>query len=616
MTVKAVSLGIVLAVVLCAANVYLGLMAGMTVSASIPAAVISMGIMRGVFKRGTILENNIVQTIASAGESLAAGVIFTVPALVLAGLWADFKFWPTFFIGLLGGLLGLLFMIPLRRTLIIEEKELTYPEGVACAEILEAGQKDGGGIKYIFSALALGMAFALLQEFKLLAAKLAGAFKLKGAVFAFGVKMSVALLSVGYIVGFNVAALVFIGGFIAWFIAIPIYTVLHPELVPAGADLAQVAGDIWDSHIRYMGAGAMVVGGLWSIFKMRRSLLAGLKEALRMFAAGAGDAATERTERDLPMTVIMPALAVVIAGIFFLYWNFTGAAFTALICAVAMVVTGFLFVAVSSYIVGLVGSSNNPVSGMTIFTLLFAAALLLAFSVTGQAGMMAALVVAGVVCCAACAAGDMSQDLKTGYLVGATPRQQQIGQAIGVVVAAFVTTPVLIMLHKAYVIGSKDKLPAPQATFFKNITEAIFKHEVPWAMLIAGAVVAGLLIVLDEIARARKWPFRLYVMPVAVGIYLPFSMAVPILLGGLCKLIFGKGTSSGADRGILAASGLIAGEALIGILIAGVMLLRMSMGERATAEVLGVAAFAAVAALLAWLARPTAKPDEGAAKAE
>ncbi|MHC4253383.1 MAG: OPT family oligopeptide transporter, partial [Planctomycetota bacterium] len=312
------------------------------------------------------------------------------------------------------------------------------------------------------------------------------------------------------------------------------------------------------------------------------------------------------TEEDLPVRVILGGMAALIVGVFALYWYFTGALLTAGIATLVMVVAGFLFVAVSSYIVGLVGSSNNPVSGMTMFTLLVASLLLLAFGATGAEGMTAALVVAGVVCCAACAAGDMSQDLKTGFIVGATPRKQQMGQLLGVLVAAFVTTPVLILLDSTKGIGSAE-LPAPQADMFRRLTEALFERRVPWAMLGAGAGVATLLIVLDEIARRRRWSFRLHVMPVAVGIYLPVFMGVPILLGGIIRAARARSAGSGRpDGGVLVASGLIAGEAVTGIAMAALVLLGVSVGERTPSGILGVLAFGAVGALL-WRSagRPT-----------
>lgn len=613
-TLRAAAVGVVLAVLLCAANVYLGLMAGMTVSASIPAAVISMGILRGLFRRGTVLENNFVQTMASAGESIAAGIIFTVPALVLGGMWNDFRFWPTLAIGFLGGLLGTLFMIPLRKTLIVDEQELKYPEGVACAEILEAGERGGAGILYIFGSMAAGTVFQLLIKARLIAEEIAGAFCAKNMLVSVGLRFSPALLSVGYIVGLNVSALLFIGGALAFLVAIPVYTFFNPEVLSGANDMEQlagVAGSIWNSGIRYMGAGAMVTGGLYSIFKMRRGIAAGVRQGAAIFSRTAGVSGVAREEKDLPMKLILPLLLVGIAGVFVLYRYFTGSLLTASVATMVMVVAGFLFVAVSSYIVGLVGSSNNPVSGMTIFTLLLAALLLIAIGVTGEEGKMAALVVAGVVCCAACAAGDMSQDLKTGHLVGATPMNQQIAQIAGVAIAALVTTPVLMILNSdsANPIGSAS-LPAPQANFFKSITEAVFAGQIPWPMLFSGAGVAVLLIILDEIAARKKWPFRLYVMPVAVGVYLPISTATPILLGGLLGYFFARKPGRGVNRGVLVGSGLIAGEAVTGIAIAGLVLGGLKFDTGPESMPWAAVAFVALGVLFAALARPQPETAE------
>ena len=388
LTFASLAVGILLAAILCAANVYVGLMARMTVGASIPAAVISMAILRGIFKRGSILENNMVQTMASAGESIAAGIIFTIPAIVLTGAWTEFKFFPTLLVGILGGMLGILFMIPLRRALIIEEKELIYPCGVACSEILKTGQEGGTGVKYIFGAVGIGIVYALLMEFKILAAKITGAFHVKQVVFAAGGHLSLALVSVGYIIGLNVSVLVFMGGALAWLVGVPVYMALTDASAGSfeSMDAAyKAAENVWASKIRYMGAGAMVIGGLWSIWCMRGSIVSSLHELGRSIKKR-GRTEKKRTERNLPMTVIIPVLGVVITGIFFLYLSVTGDLLTTVVATVAMLVTAFLFVAVSSYIVGLVGSSNNPVSGMTIFTLFIAILLLLAFGIKGGAG--------------------------------------------------------------------------------------------------------------------------------------------------------------------------------------------------------------------------------------
>lgn len=578
-TVASVILGAILAVVMCAANTYLGLKAGMTVSASIPAAVISMGILRGILRRGTILENNIVQTIASAGESLAAGIIFTVPALIIAGAWTDFQFWPTTLIAMLGGSLGILFMIPLRRSLIVEEKELVFPEGVACAHVLKIGDKRGSGIWYVFSALFLGMFLkGITSALAFIKSTVEFASRLGRGLFYLGADVSAALLGVGYIVGFNISSLVFIGGAIAWLIAIPIYLGIHG--IPEGTPL-DIAWEVWSTQIRYMGVGAMIVGGLWSIIKVSRSMTRGVADAV-MGLTKPGVSGPLRTETSLEPSRVAIAVALVSIMVFGLYVYLTDSASIGIVSGVAMIIASFFFVAVSSYIVGLVGSSNNPVSGMTICTVLFASALLLVMGMSGSAGMIAALGVAGIVCCAACTAGDVSQDLKTGHLLGATPKRQQTMEILGVFVSAFAIAPVLTLLHRAYGIGTgaPESLAAPQASLFASIVRAMFTdRNLPWTMVWIGGLIGVALIALDEILRNMKSNFRAYVMPVAVGIYLPLSLSVPIFLGGAANMLVRKllkargrdGVNRANQRGLLFSSGLIAGEALMGIVIAGII---------------------------------------------
>jgi len=573
LTVAAAILGVILGVIMTSANAYVGLYAGMTVTASIPAAVISMGILRGIFRRGTILENNIVQTIASAGESLAAGIIFTMPALVLIGVWQDFKFWPVTLIAVCGGLLGVLFMIPLRKTLIVEEKELIYPEGLACAEVLEVGERGGSGVAYIFTAMGLGFIFkGWTSAISIIKGTVEHAWTSGRSLFYFGGDMSVLLVGIGYIVGLNISMLVFLGGAIGWLVGIPLYSAANG--IPAGEGLIDSAATIWSTQIRYMGVGAMIVGGLWSIIRVRHGIANGVKMALFGHREVSEFQKVKRTEQDMPQRVILGLTVVSVLAILGIYYYLTRSAGITVTSTVAMFIAGFFFVAVSSYIVGLVGSSNNPISGMTICTILFASALLLIMGMKGDSGILASLGVAGVVCCAAATAGDISQDLKTGYMVGATPKRQQAAQILGVLIPAFVIAPTLTVLHKAYGIGSTT-LPAPQARLFESIARAMFTEQtLPWRMVEYGAAIGIALIIIDEILRHRKAGFRAHVMPVAVGIYLPFSLAVPIFAGGLISLLV-KAVTRGAGyeekathRGLLYASGLIAGEAIMGILIA------------------------------------------------
>ena len=564
---SAVALGLLIGVVMTAANTYLGLYAGMTVSASIPAAIVSMGVLRGLLRRGSILENNIVQTMASAGESVAAGIIFTVPALVIAGVWQDFPFWKVTAIGMLGGVLGVLFMIPLRRTLIIEDKDLIYPEGVACARVLEAGQSGGRELVAIFVSLGGGLLFKALSGLVgLIRPVVEGAVGAGRTVLYFGTDISVALLGVGLIVGLEVASLVFAGGVIGWLVGIPLYYLSAPMPDGAPVDAAWAA---WSGQIRYMGVGAMIVGGLSSMWGIRSGMGKGLKQAL-----GGMQKATEQVERtdlDLPTPLTLSVLAAAAVATIVLYWTLTHDLAVALTAGVIMVAASFFFVAVSSYIVGLVGSSNNPVSGMTICALLFSAGVLLLFGMSGTRGIIAALGVAGVVCCAAATAGDTSQDLKTCFLVGATPWKQQAAQFVGVLAPTVVIAPVLTLLHNAYGIGTggEQSLRAPQATLFANIAQALFGDaEMPWMMVGIGMAIAIGLLVLDGILKNAGSPFRAHVMPVAVGIYLPLGLSVPIFLGGLLHRALSSYGEAATNRGVLIASGLIAGEAIAGILIA------------------------------------------------
>jgi len=615
LTLLAVGLGILLSVIMSAANTYVGLYAGMTVSASIPAAVISMGVLRGILRKGTILENNIVQTATSAGESLAAGIIFTVPALVITGIWTDFGYWETTLVALLGGLLGVLFMIPLRRALIVEEEELVYPEGVACAEVLKVGKDKGSGLFHVLMGLGVGTLFKLfVSGISFIKGTVEGGVRLYKTALYFGSDMSVMLVGVGYIVGPNIAVLVFTGGTIGWILGIPIYGLIHglPEGPPTESFY-----EVWSTQIRYMGVGAMIVGGIWSLIKVRHSIASGFRRAL--FGYGSGKAEDiERTDRDLSSRQISLGLLVVSIPIFILYGYMTGSTGIGLVAGIAMLIAAFFFVAVSSYITGLVGSSNNPVSGMVIVTVLFASILLLAFGLSGDEGILAVLVVAGVVACASCTAGDVSQDLKTGYLLKATPGKQQIAQMIGVAAAAFIIVPVLTVLHEAYGIGTGQPgaLAAPQASLFAGITSAMFgERTLPWSMVVIGAVVGLALIGIDEFLRRRGSVFRTHVMPVAVGIYLPLALAVPIVLGGAVRAIVlrtaGRSSHDGASetqhktvrRGVLFSSGLIAGESIMGILLGVLIVGGIKTPVRIVkSDIVSLLAFSAAVAALSYVA--------------
>ncbi len=562
-TVRAVVLGLVLAVILGAANAYLGLYAGMTVSASIPAAVISMAILRGLLRTGTILENNLVQTIASTGESLAAGVIFTVPALVLVGAWQDFKFWPTTLITMLGGLLGVIFMIPLRRAMIVDRPDLSYPEGVACAEVLRAGDAGGRGLIGIAAGVAVGGALKFLIEG---AGLVKGALEIAGSagrsVFYVGTSVSPALIAVGYIVKLRVAAQVFLGGALMWFIALPLLGGHE------GGDAMTTALAAGKSSIRYIGVGAMLVGGVSSIWSVRRGILGGI-QGLRGFGASAS-AQTARTDRDMSFTALLTLFIFTILGVFALYEYLLDSQVAAIASTGVMVAASFLFVAVATYIVGLVGSSNSPVSGMTICALLLASGVMLAVGVRGESAMLAVLGVAGVVCCAACTSGDIAQDLKTGQLVGATPARQQWMQVLSVIVPSFVFAPVLSLLHQNGGIG--EKWQAPQATLFASLTKGFFGDgDLPLNLVYIGVGIGVASLAINAILARTTNPFRLYLMPVAVGMYLPLTVTTPILIGGILHWVVSRGNEDDAkDSGVLFGSGLIAGEALMGIGLAAV----------------------------------------------
>jgi len=572
-----------LAILFCGANAYLGLKAGLTVSASIPAAVVSMGLFKLIRSRtegSSLLENNLVQTITSTGETLAGGIIFTVPALVMTKVWTGFDYWTVTLIAMTGGLLGILFMIPLRKVLIADPaSELTYPEGVACAEVLRTGDRGGSGVALVAGALGLGVLYKFLTNgVRVLKGSVEGVLPAGKSGLYFGSDLSPALLGVGYIVGLNVAALVFIGGALGWLVGIPILMAMGEA--PEGA-LVDRVWDLWSTRIRYVGVGGMVVGGLWSIFSIRQGIARGVREvAARFTGGGESQENVPRTKRDMQGGAILTIFGATILTVLLVYRNLTGSLTVGLVSTALMVVMAFFFVAVSSYIAGLVGSSNTPWSGMTICTLLFAAFVLHLFGYGGSEAILATLGIAGVVCVAVANASDISQDLKTGHIVGATPRAQQWGEVIGAVIPAFFIAPILALLHSAYGIGTggPESLQAPQAALFASLVEAIFleTQQLPKDMVAIGAVLAAVVIATDRVLEKSGSSFRLHVMPMVIGIYLPLTLATPIFLGGLLSHFTSRWLSdrseeeqtAGESRGVLIASGLIAGEAVTGILLA------------------------------------------------
>jgi putative OPT family oligopeptide transporter len=599
LTFRSIIIGALLSVVLGAANAYFGLFSGLTVSASIPAAVISMAILKA-FKNSNILENNMVQTAASAGESLAAGVIFTIPALVIMGYWEEFNYIETTLISICGGVLGVLFTIPLRNALIVKEK-LMFPEGVATAEVLKTGQTGGKSVKYLIYGSLIGGLFKLGTE----ALKLWGGVYEKAtlinqkAYLYFSLNLSPALVAVGYIVGLNIATLVFLGGVITWWVAMPAYLSFNgyaqvaAELVEAGKFVSvdgispeALGGALWSAKMRYLGVGAMIVGGLWALISLKSALTTAFTSGVKAFKAGAQNVSeTLRTELDTPMSWVLMGIGIMIVPVFFIYLTIIQDVPVTLFMALIMVLAGFLFSAVAGYMAGLVGSSNNPISGVTIATILSTALLLLLLmgSSDPSRGAAGAILVGAVVCCAAAIAGDNMQDLKAGYVLGATPRNQQVMQMIGVVAGALLIAPVLNLLLASKGIGNPtaehpNPLAAPQATLMMSVATGIFGGKLPWTIISVGGGIGALIIIADQYLKKVGSNFRMPVLAVAVGLYLPFELDSSIFVGGVIAWMLDRSfkrnniSSENADRasnaGLLIASGLITGEALMGIMIA------------------------------------------------
>lgn len=567
-TIKAFFLSIILSIVLSSAMAYLGLYAGMTISASIPAAIMSMGILK-LFRDSNILENNIVQTAASAGESLAAGVIFTIPALLLIGYWDTIDYWEVTKIAMAGGVLGALFTVPLRRALILKAN-LRFPEGVATAAVLKTGhesdaKKSSESLKLIgFSALIGGIVKLGELAFGIWSSAVGGAIAIRGAIFGMGASLSPSLISVGYIVGRNIGILAFSGGLISWAVAIPIYSYLYGF---EGDSLFEGANIIWNAKIRYLGVGAMVVGGIWSVIQLAKPLVESIQLSLKTLGESGDDIPLE--ERDLPVNYVFMAILLMLIPISFTYFDIISSWTSAITLSIIMCVFGFLFSAVAAYMAGVVGSSNNPISGVTIATILFSSLLIITFfDIDSSKGAAAAILIGAVVCCAAAIGGDNLQDLKTGNIVGATPWKQQVMQLVGVVSSALTLGIVLTLLHEAYGIGSSD-LPAPQAVLMTSVANGVFSGNLEWGMIYAGAVLGVLIIMLDQYQLKRGAEFRVPILAVAIGIYLPIELTLPIFVGGMLNHFAGKTASeTGKNNGLLLASGLITGEALMAIFIA------------------------------------------------
>lgn len=601
-TVTSILIGVILAVVFGAANAYLGLRVGMTISASIPAAVISMGIIRVILRKDSILENNLVQTIGSAGESVAAGAIFTLPALFL---WANEgkigapSILTIFLIALVGGLLGVIFMVPLRQALIVQEHGvLPFPEGTACAEVLLAGEEGGSKAGTVFAGLGISALYKFIADgIKLFPSEVGYDIQsFKGS--AVGMQVLPALAGVGYICGPKISSYMLAGGTLSWFVIMPLIALFGADatVFPALDPIATLApSKLWGNYVKYIGAGAVATGGIISLIKSFPLIIKTFGQAMKSMKRSHTEANSLRTQQDLPMPGLVVALILIAIAIWLV------PAFPVnLIGALIIVIFGFFFATVSSRMVGLIGSSNNPVSGMAIATLIFATILLKASGTTGTAGMTGAISIGAIICIIAAIAGDCSQDLKTGFILGATPKRQQIGEMIGVVASSAAIGSVLYLLSEAWGYGSTE-IPAPQATMMKMLVEGIMNAELPWALIFTGAAIAIVIEIL-----------KIPVLPVAVGIYLPFSLSAGIMTGGIIRWFVDRKKGAEADRkeaverGLLYTSGLIAGEGLMGVILAVLAVAKLSdkidlSGVFSLGQIGALVVFALLLASLVWV---------------
>jgi len=586
LTIKSVLLGVVMAVVLGAANAYLGMKAGLTVAATFPAAVVAMAALR--LMGGTILEENVARTAASVGEALVAGAIFTIPAFVISGAWETLHYWEATAIMMIGGVLGVLFVIVLRRTLVVEA-DLPFPESVAASEIVKAGQGGQTGAKYVFGAMGFAALWELFKNsngIHLIRDSASNFFSLgKSTIQMFGQPTSYqggilletpaaspALMGVGFIVGLRVSAVLFAGAVMGWLLLVPLALFLNPALADTFSDHSAIdlAYQVWSRQVRPLAVGTMIVAAFYTLWNLRSSLVAGIGKAFKDFSVG-GSGTVERTEKDLDMKKVFLAIAAIAVPVFFLYQYFAQNVGGSLILTVVMVVLGFLFAAVAGYLVGLIGSSNNPISGLTLSALLISAVLMVMIGVTDVHGVAAVLGVAGVVCCAAGIAGDMMQDLKVGHILGGTPWKMEIAEIIGVIAAAAVLALPLAALDKVYHIGSAE-LPAPQAGLMALMAKGIVGGEMAWPLVIVGMFLAIGLILIGAPSP----------MLIAVGMYLPFFSTAAIFVGGILRWAFDKKLDKqeappevrtrAENLGVLMSSGFIAGEALTAVVLAFLVL--------------------------------------------
>jgi len=602
LTFKAVFFGVIMAVILGAANAYVGMKVGLTVAATFPAAVVAMAVLRPF--KGTILEENIARTTASVGEALVAGAIFTLPAFVISGVWDNlFDRWmDATLIMLIGGTLGVLFVIVLRRTM-VGDATLTFPESVAAAEIVKAGQAGATGAGLVFSGMGLAALWELfkndfgvrlvsdhVESFYGFAASKFELFNerfsldLGGGMLLQSPSASPMLMGVGYIVGLRISAVLFAGAVLGWWVLVPLAAFLNPELAGIVQELAAADGlemadawkavskEVWYNQVRPLAVGTMIVAAFYTLFTLRKSLFGGISKAVAdLSAAKAGSATLLRTETDLDLKKVFMFILLLALPMFLLYWYFSASLFGALGLTVVMLVLGFLFAAVAGYLVGLIGSSNNPISGLTLSTLLISAILMLVLNITGAAGIMAVLGIAGVICCAAGIAGDMMQDLKVGQLLGGTPRRMEIAEIIGVIFASLLLIWPMIVMDQVYHIGS-EMLPAPQAGLMAMMASGIVGGEMSWPL-----VIVGMLMALGLILIGAPSP-----MLIAVGIYLPFTSTSAIFAGGIIRYLMDRvlarrnvdedGKMKAQNTGILLSSGFIAGESLMAVVMAFVVL--------------------------------------------
>lgn len=608
LTLRSLSIGIFFAVVMGAANAYIGMKAGMTIAATFPAAVIAIALLRSF--KGTVLEENIVRSSATVGEALVGGAIFTLPAFIIAGVWTEFDYWISSFIMLIGGLLGIMFIILLRKTL-IEESDLPYPESLACYEIVKAGQKGESGAKFVFGAIGISMLIEFFKnsrglkifgenasgffQFGTSSIKIGGTeYQYQGGLYLQSPVASPALMSVGYIIGPELAAISWAGGAFAWLFLIPLIAFISHDLNLA-ANYQDIFHDIWYNQVRMIAIGAMVVGAVNTLWKLRKSLSVGLVRAFQDIKKIGGSQNVSRISKDIPVSLALIGIAIFTIPIVIIYFIFTQNLMASIILAVIMIIFGFLFSAVAGYLIGIMGSSNNPTSGLTLPSLLIAAVLIALIGITGKGGVGAALGVAAIVCCALAVSGSLLQDLKVGHYLGGTPWRMEISYIISTVIIAFILIVPIHILHVGTPGGiGGPNLPAPQAGLMSALAQGIIGGKMAWPLLLFGAAFAVGLILIKAPSPTL----------IAVGMYLPFETTSAIFVGGIIKLIVDKiaqrkfkdktQLDKVENTGILLASGLVAGEALTGVILAALFIINIQLPFISDSALLGLIIFAAV----------------------